>query len=1006
MKKLTFSFDIGYASIGWAVLKDEPFPQVAGTGVVLFPPNECLASKRRAYRRMRRTIRSRRQRIDRIGKILESHGVISADERRMPGHAAPFLLASRALSGQISLSGKEVWDLMRWYAHNRGYDGNQHWSSNQEEDSQEDIRRVETARAFMDKYGTHTMAETIVHMLKLDVTGNNATTENYKHAAMAFPRDLVENEVKSILAASELPAEVAALIVEPADRHRDELAACGVLLPKRYCGSVLFGQLLPRFDNRIIARCPLTWTKEYAVAKQNGASDKIAKARADKYAKVPKADCREFYEYRFARILANIRVAGAPLSSEHRKILMKQGIEKGKYTATSFRKAVAALVGNVETNLKNYFELHPNSEQALVLVPKDKKQQTSGRAPYARPVLIQAVEEVLRGEDPTRPARSVAHLDGEPKAQDGVLYPLSDPLSETNHMLRQRRVEDLSNNHLVRHRMLIFERLLRDMIHVYADGDPRQVGRFCIEVARELKEYSGLTIKEIAAKENEKMKHFHAAVKKLHTDAPDMPLSAKLIRKCRIAMDLNWHCPFTDKVYSVRDLPKLEMEHVVPFASRRSNALASLVLTWPEVNRKKGKRTGMQFVTECAGEYIDSIHADIVTPEKYKKFVEKLDTLGSKDDQRRKKTRKGLMLVGSCSERKDDINEDFTEGMLTQSSQLMKIAAHVARRACPQAQVAIIPGSVTAMVRASWKAMGALAKAAPEIVNPETTNLREKEEIRGITHLHHALDACVLGLIPLLIPAGTNGIIWQALGMRNLSDKQVQQLRELRLGNNLRIERNESKSRLRLQALPQDTFRSISLTLCEKRVVQHVPADMGGAKLEENMRKLQLIDGEYWYNGKCANPGALLGLRPQGESKLAKCKSYLRVNDNFGLVIWLDSNTGKPLLSPSPVLVPHHCVYKRLCALRKEYGKQPFILLRKGQLVRTWGQKNEMRNRIWRIEGIAKSNNNILVTLCSPQYVKLDNKSSLKWIATHNSLLKGAAGIEILPDLYTGCPTE
>ncbi len=644
MDKLNFSFDIGYASIGWCALQEAPSVRVLGAGVVLFPKDDCLASQRREHRRLRRTIRSRRQRIERIGRILEHHGVITAEERLLPGHAAPFWLAARALAGKVKLSGLEVWHLMRWYAHNRGYDGNSLWAGNAAErtEDEEDVARVEAARANMKRLGTRTMAETITRLLGLELEGRQASMAPYKTLDMAFPRELVRAEVQQLLTEhSALPAHVTQLIMGEADAQREELAACGVCLPRRFFGSVLFGQLVPRFDNRIIARCPITWAREYQKAREAGQGEKAARAQADKFAKVPKADCREFYEYRFARILCNIRVEGKALSAGHRASLLELAREQGKFTATSFKKAVKALIGDAASNLYNFFQIHPDSDKALIVVPKDAREKAPGRAPYARPVLRQVVEEVLRGEDPTKPALSLSHPEGEPKAADGVLYSLLDPESAVSRLQASRRVEELSNNHLVRHRMLIYQRLLRDMVQTYAGGEPARVGQFCIEVGRELSEFSGKTAKEIAAEMGNRMKHFHEAVKRLERNAPDLPLTAGLIRKSRIAMDMNWTCPFTGQKYGEYDLPKLEREHVIPHADRRSNSLASLVLTWPEVNRMKGKRTGLQFVRECGGQPVPGKEQwSIMTAERYKKLVDKLDTRGAPDDARRKKRRK------------------------------------------------------------------------------------------------------------------------------------------------------------------------------------------------------------------------------------------------------------------------------------------------------------------------------------------------------------------------------
>lgn len=167
MKNLTFSFDIGYASIGWSVIEQgktkEELPNVIGTGAVIFEQDSCLASKRREHRRTRRTIRSRRKRIERIGKILLHHNVITQEEAAQIGHPAPFILAARAIQGRQNLTGLELWNVLRWYAHNRGYDGNKLWLKNDEAD--EDIARVNAAKAKMEELGTSTMAETICAIL-------------------------------------------------------------------------------------------------------------------------------------------------------------------------------------------------------------------------------------------------------------------------------------------------------------------------------------------------------------------------------------------------------------------------------------------------------------------------------------------------------------------------------------------------------------------------------------------------------------------------------------------------------------------------------------------------------------------------------------------------------------------------------------------------------------------------------------------------------------------------
>ena len=90
---------------------------------------------------------------------------------------------------------------------------------------------------------------------------------------------------------------------------------------------------------------------------------------------------------------------------------------------------------------------------------------TSGRAPYARPVLKAVVEEVLAG--PFHPLKANKITDpenGDDKPDNGVLYDLGIPGSRVRQLQDERPIEKLTNNHLVRHRMLILDRLLDDIV--------------------------------------------------------------------------------------------------------------------------------------------------------------------------------------------------------------------------------------------------------------------------------------------------------------------------------------------------------------------------------------------------------------------------------------------------------------------------------------------------------------------------------------------------------------
>jgi len=126
---LQLAFDVGHSSIGWAVLQTGDKLEIKGCGAVVFRADDCLASSRRDYRRQRRHIRSTRQRIARMKVLLQHLGVLTQTELDKPGCAWPWKLAAQVLQGGKLLTWPELWDVLRWYAHNRGYDGNRRWSA-------------------------------------------------------------------------------------------------------------------------------------------------------------------------------------------------------------------------------------------------------------------------------------------------------------------------------------------------------------------------------------------------------------------------------------------------------------------------------------------------------------------------------------------------------------------------------------------------------------------------------------------------------------------------------------------------------------------------------------------------------------------------------------------------------------------------------------------------------------------------------------------------------------
>lgn len=1053
---LQLSFDVGHSSIGWAVLgQSGPHASdinVLGCGSVVFRSDDCLASSRRAYRRQRRHIRSTRQRIARMKVLLRHLGVLTDAELDKPGCAWPWKLAAQVLRGGNLLTWPELWDVLRWYAHNRGYDGNRRWSAAEVQAAKEDSEKEANARTLMAKLGTKSMAETFCAMSGLDPLGAKRSThlpgaQRPKGQNAAFPRSSVEAEVRQILQkhVSRLKGVDSGLERTLLGKDGDDRFAWRTIpgldlkLPRRYEGGLLFGQLVPRFDNRIIAICPISGEK------------------------VPSRNCPEFLNFRWAMQLANIRVGKNGnnelrcLSAVERVALDKKMRECGHLTPGQLKHWVRDITSCQRDNLDTML-MHPDAKEALLVDPvqkvissdefqpfwkllperlrkrlrgqwrrgkvfslaqirkqleslgdasafdaelqrqldahsqvkKKEKQITredllrkhfplkplrlDGRAAFARHLLKQAYEEVMEGKHP--------------KEEGGCLF-ISEEIRRKE---LNREIADQTNNHLVRHRLLILERVLADIIKEYAAGKKERIGKITIEVNRDLREMSGKTAKAKAQDLGLRIANHHAVAEKLENAFAEenirQPITAGLIRKARIAEDLGWRCPYTGIEYEPKDLVtrRVDKDHIVPRSERISDSLCSLAVTFSAINKWKGKRTAYQFVTEEQGKPVPDLpNLSIISLTRYKQFVESLESYkGHDDDKRRKKKRKELMLLPKYEEK------EFMPRDLTQTSQLVRLGAQVLKKNLPHlttGNITSLPGSVTGAVRKAWRVLGCLAAANPQVLD-ENDEVKNKTDIRDITHLHHALDACVLGLSSHFIP--NNGRVWELIVKRNPNDLEKRQLEALGVfGFN-------AENRFEMRDLDNKLKDQIRQRLAERRVVQHIPARMDGLRVEQNTWRVVVKneDGTVLVRQQIRQPDGsrkkkevpeknvkLLGLTPSnGHGKLEANKGVLVIPDNYGVAI-LDHAKDK---DDKFVIIPWHLVHKRIfkgfkdkngevlekSLIERNSGKMPRIL-RNGQIIRVKAGTYKDKGA-WKITSIKNQKSGVKVNLAQPDTVNTE----------------------------------
>lgn len=1036
--------DVGHDSIGWCATgknnSSNPFVDVLGAGVVLFQADDCLAIKRREFRRQRRHIRSTRQRIARMKAILLSKGVLTEGELNKNPISSPWKLAAQVLTGGRQLTWLELWCVLRWYAHNRGYDGNVLSSlrSGRQIDK-DDIEKNAAARELMKKHATSSMAETMCKELGVDPDGKTSSSMMYfKGLKVSFDRQVVVDEVARILQAhmGKLPGLdadlVHTLMADPAKepcclRGRNDLP---FRVPVRYWGGVLFGQLAPRFENRIIGACPVSGGK------------------------LPSKATPEFLNYRWAMMLANVLVGerSRRLEPAEMAALNEKVKAKGGFTKREFKKLVASVTGEKTNNLDALLTA-PDADKSLVCYPglyaltkhgldavltssvlhklahqlfrgktttlrkigqmvADEKQDDfkslvksistkgrrksksedllladrisaefpAGRAPYSREVLVKATAAIFAGNDP--------------RMKGGILYRDATKAD----ILPADRIDAETNNHLIRHRVKILLRLLKDIVHDYAENNPARVAQVTIEMARDLKDLSGKTNKEIVSELNLKTAQHRAVAKKLAEllNCDVSAVSAGLIRKARVAEDMGYTCPYTGWKYDLQDVvsKNVDLDHILPRSQRASDSLDSMVLTFTEVNRMKGARTGLEFVREFGGQRVSGRDNLVVLSEsKYRSLVEGLKLPGYSDDRKRQKRRIEKLL------RLHAEDAGMTEGMLTRTSYITTLAAKAIRgffaNCGRMPRIVSVPGRVTACLRMQWNLMGELATIDPRVLDQQG-NLRVKSEMRGITHMHHAVDAITLGLAATLLPI--DGSFWATMCKRRVSRSEADALRALGIFS---ISANGEP---RLIDLPQSMRQSIHDALAEQRVVVHMPQRRDGLKVQLNTWGVEKVDDEGVHirqrnrdekTGKIETKrdvvpkSKVFGLSPEnGCGKLKAIKGVLLPDKNFGVA-----------LTNPPQIVRYWKVWNSLTDMISANANKLPAIVHRGSLIKV---KNGCYKGIWSVIKMSAKQRDGIVVDIAPPYA---NKSYARE-ARMTTLIK--SGIEILKPRYTGiplCPT-
>jgi len=397
---------------------------------------------------------------------------------------------------------------------------------------------------------------------------------------------------------------------------------------------------------------------------------------------------------------------------------------------------------------------------------------------------------------------------------------------------------------------------------------------------------------------------------------------------------------------------------------------------------------------------------------------------GSLGDKVRRWNRKQRMMRSNFAE------PEFTPRDLTITSHLTRLACRQIERSIPALQtpgsITAVPGSVTGIVRKAWHCLGCLAKAAPAIMHdvpvwddtgspvldpqgkPVTRSVpRPKADIREITHLHHALDAAVMGYAAILLPR--DGSLWERIVTRKVPTAEAPEFRRT-YGWTGMLKLAPSKNgsgahRLEVLDLPTSYKQAIADRLAERRVVKHVPADMRGARLElKAWRVVHVVDGRVSLRQREFDPkdndvetGArrrkwkleerstrgVVGLQP---GKLSRERAALIISENYGVAV-LDSAAGGR--SPTCHVIPFHHVKRQMAELTRQNNDVRPMVIRNGNTIVVKAGTYAGR---WRVFSVKNAKAGIMLDLGQPDTIKPLNKTDGHKINVKlASLLQGGA---------------
>ena len=556
--------------------------------------------------------------------------------------------------------------------------------------------------------------------LKLRVDCHAESTRN-----QIVPRRLVEAEIRRMVEGAAkhykaLAGKANYLLFGPAQKPYASYNANPSKPPYLREGAAtdwqgVLGQKIPRFDNRIIAKCALIPRLNVCKLREGGKGEPHPKSLVA-------------VEVVFLMKLKNLRFQRgnkqeALSAAEIRSILEDPKRTKWAITKAAWKKQCAA-IGAIPL---------PGHEEV-------ESPRLSGRSRFCRPALEILKRLILSGQKPSDFLREeLARLDGNKDPHKGLLAAdlkfLGDmaarkdtweglyiPNQQLDALVQStvgpdeaiQRLIGQQNDPIVRHRLDTFAKRLKALnVH----GQPDHV---VLEFVRE--DFMGKRAKMELSKFMKQRAEERIKAREEAAKAGATERSAGL--KLELLRAQGGHCLYTDVGLDPSRLDEYEIEHIVPRSRSGPDAVFNYVLTTHAVNEEKGDRTPYEWLSSTGGwdAYVNRVRSRLLAL----------------------RNKKVQLLISPNAE---ELTERYTA--LAETAWIAKLAQtivglHFGWRNGVDEQgrkrVSVISGGLTGRIRRKY--------GLNRILNPNVQDEEEAEKKNRDDDRHHALDAMVISFIP------------------------------------------------------------------------------------------------------------------------------------------------------------------------------------------------------------------------------------------------------------------